>query len=148
MEFQSGKTVEQNKGNNNGYPVCKMTIHLTKHVNSWTYIGDDKIILGGNEEMKLFEGQSKLITKVSKEHNGRINCLIKLSDGRLASGGQDNTIKIWDINKKEILFNLKGHTSIIRDIRELEENKLIPASDDNSCKIWDLNEKRIIYFIF
>ena len=148
MGCQNGKTVEQNKKINNGYPVCKMTIPLTKEVDALAYIGDNKIILGGNEEMQLFDGQSKLISEVSKEHNGRINCLIKLSDNRLASGGQDNTIKIWDINKKEILFTLNGHTSIIWDIRELEDNKLISASDDNSCKVWDLNTKKELYTLF
>lgn len=148
MGCQCGKTVEINKIVNNGYPTCKMTIPLTNDVDALTYIGDDKLILGGDEEMQLLDGQSKLITQISKEHNGRINCLIKLSDGRIASGGQDNTIKIWNINKKETLFTLNGHKSIIWDIRELEGNKLISGSDDNTCKVWDLNEKKELYTLF
>jgi WD40 repeat protein len=75
--------------------------------------------------------------------------LIKLSNGQIASGGQDNTIKIWDIDKKELLYTLEGHTSIIWEIRELEKNKLISASDDNKSKIWDLNTKKsILYNIY
>jgi WD40 repeat protein len=100
------------------------------------------------EELQLFDFKSKSITQISKDHTGRINCLIKLSDGRLASGSQDNTIKIWDIKKKELIFTLKGHTSIIWDIRELEGNKLISASDDHKSKIWDLTSKKELYTLF
>ncbi len=148
MGCESGKAIENEPKINNGYPVCKLTIPLTMEVDALASIGNDKLILGGKEEMQLFDGQTKLITEISKGHNGRINCLIKLSNGNVASGGQDSTIKIWDINKKQILFTLEGHKSIIWDIRELEGNKLISASDDNKCKVWDLNAKRELYTLF
>jgi WD40 repeat protein len=150
MGCESGKTVDSsnNSNTNNGYPMCKLTIPLTMDVDALTAISDDKIILGGIEELQLFDGETKTISQISKEHNGRINCLIKLSDGRLASGGQDNTIKVWDIEKKQTIFTLKGHTSIIWDIREIEGNKLISASDDNKSKIWDLNQKKEICTLF
>lgn len=148
MGCENQRTVENNKKINNGYPVCKMTIPLTMDVDALTALSEDKLLLGGKEELQLFEGQNKTITEVSKEHNGRINCLIKLSDGKIASGGQDSTIKIWDIEKKQTIFTLKGHTSMIWDIKELPDNKLISASDDNKSKIWDLNTKKEVCTLY
>lgn len=150
MGCESGKTVEADKNPNmeKGYPMCKLTIQLTMDVDALTAIDDNRLILGGVEELQLFDGQTKAISEISKEHNGRINCLIKLSDGKIVSGGQDNTIKIWDIEKKQTLFTLKGHSSIIWDIRELEGNKLISASDDNKAKIWDMNTKKEVCTLF
>ena len=106
---------------NNGYPVCKLTIPLTMEVDALVALSEDKLLLGGKEELQLFEGQNKTLSEVSKEHNGRINCLIRLSDGKIVSGGQDSTIKVWDIEKKTIniyikrtYFNDMGYKGIAR----------------------------------
>ena len=136
------RTVEGKKSSNSGYPICRLTVPLTTEIYSIVALSDEKLVLGAKNELQLFEGENKSITTISSEHKGRINCLIKLSNGNVASGGQDNTIKIWDIGKKEAICTLTGHTSIIWDIRELEGNKIISASDDNKSKIWDLKTKK------
>lgn len=148
MGCESGKTLEKNGVNNNGFPMCILTIPLTTEVDALTSYNDKQLILGGNDELQLFDGETKTIKEISKEHVGRINCLIKLKDGKIVSGGQDYTIKIWDIEKKQTIFTLKGHTSMIWDIKELEGNKLISASDDNKSKMWDLNEKKELFNLF
>ena len=156
------RTIEGNKIVNSGFPVCILTIPLKDekgeigeiqaitafNENKLVLGGKDKLLLGGKEELQLFEGQNKTLSEVSKEHNGRINCLIRLSDGKIVSGGQDSTIKVWDIEKKQSIFTLKGHTSMIWDIKELPDNKLISASDDNKSKIWDLNAKKEVCTLY
>jgi WD40 repeat protein len=142
MGCNNEKTVEGNKIINNGYPVCRLTVPLETQIESMASLNNGKLVLGAKNEILLFEGENKNITSLSKDIKGRINCLIKLSNGNVASGGQDNTIKIWDINKKQLISTLTGHTSMIWEIRELEGNKIISASDDNKSKIWDLNTKK------
>ena len=136
------RTLENNKKKNNGFPVCILTIPLPKEVGALAPLNDKKLVLGAKDELLLFDSETKEIISISKEIKGRINCLIKLSNGNIASAGQDNTIKIWDIEKKQILANLTGHTSIIWEIRELEKNKIISASDDKHSRIWDLKNKK------
>ena len=145
MGCSSGKTVEGDKINNNGYPICRLTFPLQMEVGSLSALDKNKLILGAKEELQCFDILSKSITPISKEHKGRINCIIKLSNGNIATGSQDNTIKIWDIDKKEVLYTLNGHSSIIWEIRELEGNKLISASDDNISKVWEFNDKKKEY---
>ena len=146
----SQRTIEGSKIVNNGFPVCILTIPLSDErgdigeIGALAPLNDKKLVLGGKDKLYLFDGESKQISTISDKHKGRVNCLIKLSNGQIASGGQDNTIKIWDIDKKELLYTLEGHTSIIWEIRELEKNKLISASDDNKSKIWDLNTKKSV----
>jgi WD40 repeat protein len=136
------RTIEGKKSPNNGYPLCRLTIPLTSEVDAIAPLEGEKLVLGAKNELQLFEGENKAITTISSEHKGRINCLIRLSNGNIASGGQDNTIKIWDIAKKEAIATLKGHTSIVWEIRELDGDRLISASDDNKSKIWDLKTKK------
>ena len=142
MGCSTERTVEGTKMVNNSYPVCRLTIPLKIEVDAIAPISNDRLVLGAKNELQLFEGENKDIALISNEHKGRINCLIKLSNGNVASGGQDTTIKIWDIDKKQSISTLKGHTSIVWEIRELEDSKLISASDDNTSKIWDLKTKK------
>jgi hypothetical protein len=78
---------------------------------------------------------------ISKDYKGRIYCLIKTPDGKVVSGGQDKTIKIWDIDNKKCIYSLEGHISTIWDIIYIGNDKLISGSDDNSSFIWDLKNK-------
>ena len=147
MGCSSERTVEGAKKVNSSYPVCRLTIPLKIEVDAIAPLSNDRLVLGAKNELQLFEGENKDITLISNEHKGRINCLIKLSNGNVASGGQDTTIKIWDIDKKQSISTLNGHTSIVWEIRELEDSKLISASDDNTSKIWDLKTKKMKIYV-
>ena len=46
-------------------------------------------------------------------HEGPINCLVSLGDNRLISGGEDNTIIIWDINNKQRLSKINLQVSAL-----------------------------------
>ena len=135
------RTIERSKDRSSGYPVCRFTTELPCEISSLVAINSKKVLLGGKGELLMFDVETKEITPISKDVKDRINCLIQLPDGKVVSGGQDNTIKIWDIEKKSIIATLEGHTSIIWDIKYLGNNKIISGGDDNTSKLWDLNKK-------
>ena len=141
MGCTSEKTKDVILENNNKYPVCRLSISIIGEFNSILAYDSKRIILGGNDEIKIFDSTSNEVSILSKDIKGRINCLIKLPNGNVVSGGQDSKIKIWDIDKKECLYILEGHKSIIWDIKYINNNTLISASDDNTCKIWNLKDK-------
>ena len=145
MGCSNERTIEGKKTPNSGYPVCRLTIPLEEEVDAMAALNDEKLVLGAQNKLQLFEAENKSITTISsrnKEHKKRINCLIKLLNGYIASGGQDTTIKIWDIEKKDLINTLEGHTSMIWTIGELKGNKLISGADDRQSKIWDLKTKK------
>ena len=145
MGCSNERTVEGKKNSNSGYPVCRLTIPIEEEVDAMTAYNEKKLVLGAQNKLQLFEAENKSITTISsqnKEHKRRINCLIKLSNGYIATGGQDTTIKIWDIEKKDLIATLEGHTSMIWEIGELKGNKLISGGDDRLSKIWDLKTKK------
>jgi len=139
MGCSSENTKDEFPDKNTGYPLCRLSITITNEVDSITSFDSKHIILGCKDELNICDLNTQEISLISKEHKGRINCLIKFPDGKIASGGQDSKIKIWDIDKKKCLNTLEGHSSIIWDIKYLQKNKLISASDDNSCKLWNLD---------
>ena len=130
------------------YPVCKLTLPLSLEVDSIEAYNDNNIILGCKGELQLYDLTKKSTSLISKEHPNRINCLLRLKDGTVASAGQDSTIRLWNIEKNECIGTLTGHTSYLWVINELKNNKLISGSDDRQCKVWDLKEMKEEFTLF
>jgi WD40 repeat protein len=66
-------------------------------------------------------------------------CSLHFSAGErlLASGGADNTIKIWNPRAGELLATLVGHTSHIPSVTFNPDGlSLASASNDGTLRIW------------
>jgi transcription initiation factor TFIID subunit 5 len=62
-------------------------------------------------------------------------------DGKLlASGGEDKSIKVWDIASGKLLKSLQGHTSTVLSLNfSRDGNQLSSGGSDSSVRIWDIN---------
>lgn len=141
MGCGNGKTIEAKKVNM-GYPQCLLAFPLSSEIYSLVSLDENRLVLGGKNELQLFDYSNKSISIVSKDFKDRLNYLLKLSDGKIASAGQDRSIKIWDISQNKLLYSLSGHTSMIWCLFELKGNKLISGADDKTARIFDLNKQK------
>jgi len=57
----------------------------------------------------------------------------------LASGSNDNTVKIWDKNSGNQLRSLTGHINQVQAVAFDSNNMLASGSRDNTIKLWDKN---------
>ncbi len=75
-------------------------------------------------------------------HVGAVRALYELTmpDGSLAlaSGGDDTTIRLWDIETRTQLLVLEGHGDIISGIDSLPDGRLVTTSGDGTGRVWDL----------
>jgi len=148
MGCASGRTVEGTGKENKGFPVCRKTIELQKLVDSMVSYDQNRIILGAKDELQILNIDEGVITSLSTEHKGRINCMIKLSNNEIVTAGQDKTIKVWTIDNKNSLETLAGHKSMIWCINEIKGDKIISGSSDNSALIWDLKSKKLDFELY
>ncbi len=67
-------------------------------------------------------------------------------DGKiLASGGEDNLIKIWDVASGTESQTLSGHSNIVNKVAFSPNSSILASSSyDKTVKVWDVSHGRII----
>jgi eukaryotic-like serine/threonine-protein kinase len=82
-------------------------------------------------------------------HLGEVYCATFSPDGtRIATGGNDATIRIWNARTFELLLILRGHDQYVMDLEFSPDGSLLAsASGDRTIRLWDtktLKERRAL----
>jgi len=75
-------------------------------------------------------------------HSDDVNIICFSPDGKLmASGSDDNTIKLWDTAQWKEIKTLMGHDDYVDSVCFSPDGKLLASgSDDNTIRIWDIEK--------
>jgi len=71
-------------------------------------------------------------------HTDRMAPVCSLSDGRLASGSADTTVRVWDVLTYSCVLKLEVHTASVMSVCSLSDGRLASGSDDKTVRVWDL----------
>jgi hypothetical protein len=73
-------------------------------------------------------------------HKSGISAVAYSPDGRrVASGGQDRAVKVWDLRTGQEILNLEGHTSAVYAVAfNPDGRRLASTGGDATVKLWDL----------
>lgn len=95
------------------------------------------------------EALNSMEEKVNQGNQGKkieINVLLSVSsvgfspDGKLlASGGQDNTIKIWEVDTGKELYTLRGSDCTVNSVAFSPDGQVL-VSGDRSVKLWKVSD--------
>ncbi|MDI6707839.1 MAG: hypothetical protein QME47_01965 [Candidatus Thermoplasmatota archaeon] len=95
--------------------------------------------------IQIFElSSNKLLHEIEAHENG-VECIDWSFDNFIVSGGQDNTIKIWDGNTYELVATLKSHEAKVnKALWSKDSKRVLSCSDDKTIKLWDVAKKEVL----
>ena len=109
-------------------------------VSGLVFTPDGKTIVGGvDNSVRIWNAQTGKHKMLLSEHKG-LRCIGMSPDGMIiATGSEDTTIRLWDINTGHLTRTLKGHNHRIHSVIFTSNGQiLISGSEDNTIRLWDV----------
>ena len=80
-------------------------------------------------------------------HASEVYCIAWSPDGtRIATGGNDTTIRLWNAETYELMLELRGHDLYVKAIAFSPDGSMIVSgSGDTSVRVWDSVEPHVRY---
>jgi WD40 repeat protein/serine/threonine protein kinase len=78
-------------------------------------------------------------------HTDPVLAVAVSGDGRVLSGGMDQTVRLWDLARRQPLSVLKGHAEAVTAVAFTPDGRLgVSASWDRTAYVWDLAATRVV----
>lgn len=94
--------------------------------------------VSSQEKLKRVTYFGAVVTTL-KGHEGPISCLCTLADGRLASGSEDNTIKVWSASEAKLITSIDTGLKSVYCLATLPDLDTIASGADRDISIWKIS---------
>ncbi len=84
--------------------------------------------------LQTLTGHSKLVTSVAYSPDGQT----------LASGSNDNTIKLWDVKTGNLLQTLTSHSKLVTSVAYSPNSQTLASGGDKTIKLWDVKTGNLL----
>ena len=126
--------------------------HMMGSVNALCVPKDGLLIsVGDDKGIQLWDLAAEKMLK-RMENNRIVKCIVAMSETTIATGNEDGTIKIWDVDPDAVneegapkkwsqrarrLNTLEGHASAVNGLAQLGDTTLISGSSDGTLMAWE-----------
>ena len=124
---------------NCGYPIQQIKANTITVESSIMQVESESLC---GLDIAPYESDVELIIQ---HENYYISSVAISSDNKyIVSGGEDSSVKIWDLSSGKVKI-LKGHSASINAVAISNDNKyIISGGEDSSVKMWDLSSGNLL----
>lgn len=72
-----------------------------------------------------------------KGHTKKVVCCIALPNGRIVSGSNDCTLRVWNVASCICLRVINGHTDAVTCLALLPDGRIVSGSNDKALRVWN-----------
>lgn len=122
-------------------------IHKTQYANCFISVelsGRHYLCVAMKDIIHIIDIDTGNPYKILCGHEGSIDALFQLKDGRLISGSSDKTIKVWGIENEKCTHTLEGHDRGINVFFQMKNGVLLSGSEDRTINVWDVTKMDLI----
>jgi WD40 repeat protein len=103
------------------------------------YLPDGKRLVSGGKsnQLVIWDVTSRQRLKTLRWDQG-IRCFLVLPDGRIVTGGEQGTIRIWNLDEPEKSIDLTGHTKVAMTLTTSPDAKLLFSGSPEDVRLWNL----------
>ncbi len=110
-----------------------------KEVLALSFSPDEQTLAAGCSDGKIQLSRTQKPPITLNGHSGPVRSLVFSSDGKLASGSEDKTVRVWDGTTGQQLWASDAHKDGILAVTfSSDGKKLASASKDKTVKLWDV----------
>lgn len=120
----------------------KQTLAGTEKVLDLSFSPDDGIVASAaGRDINLFDANTGTLIKKLSRHDSAVNAIAFSPNGRfIASGSDDRTAIIWQIDSGKSKHVLKGHDQTVRAVRFSPDGNLLASGSGNAAVVlWEVS---------
>ena len=137
------------KGLPAGWGTCSRTVAFKGAVEAFTYWKDTIAVGMRSGNIVTLDGVTGIQTATLSGHTGLVKTLSSLPDGTsLASGSDDKTVKLWDVQTGGVVKTFYGHTGGVVSVSISADYTMIASgSYDNTTRLWNIQTEECLHII-
>ncbi len=79
---------------------------------------------------------------ICRGHEDWVCSVCVTKDGKIVSGSEDKTVRVWDMQGKKLAI-CRGHEDSVFSVFVTKDGKVVSGSKDKTIRVWDMEGKEL-----